>query len=181
MKYIVEDTTNNFFRQADHIGKAKQTFEMFGSAFFILTPFRYLGLLLLAAAVPLAYESVRRKVKRRVIYVSGDVNKLDHNVLKFWKQAKGLGSKLIVGISSDDKNAVANASACESVDFVVANAPTEISKAFLDKMGVDYVLSSSTVAKISISQDLASHNCCLEMVDESTCTLAGSEKTEKSE
>ena len=131
---------------------------MFGSAFFILTPFRYLGLLLLTAAVPLAYESVRRKVKRRVIYVSGDVKNLDHKVLKFWKQAKGLGSKLIVGISSDDKDAVANASACESVDFVIAKAPAEISKAFLDKMGVDYILSSSAVAKISISQDLASHN-----------------------
>jgi len=53
--------------KADGIGKAKQTLEMVGSALFILPIFRYAGLLLMSAAVPLAYESVRRKIKVRVI------------------------------------------------------------------------------------------------------------------
>ena len=58
--------------KADHVGKAKQTFEMVGTALFILGFTRYVGLLLLALALPLAYESVRRKVVTRVIYVTVD-------------------------------------------------------------------------------------------------------------
>ena len=51
--------------KADGIGKAKQTLEMVGTALFILPIFRYAGLVLMGAAVPLAYESVRRKIKVR--------------------------------------------------------------------------------------------------------------------
>ena len=83
--------------KADHIGKAKQTFEMAGTALFIIPVTRYVGLLLLACAVPLAYESVRRKVKTRVIYVQCDKTTLDHKIIKFWMQSKAMGSKLIVG------------------------------------------------------------------------------------
>merc|ERR1712228_231504 len=85
--------------KADHVGKAKQTFEMLGTTFFIF-PFTHLiGLLILIPAVPLAYESVRRKITNRVIYVDGTVTQLDHSVLKLWMQANGMGSKLIVGVS----------------------------------------------------------------------------------
>ena len=87
--------------KVDHIGNAKQTFEMVGTALFIIPLTRYFGLVLMMAAVPLAYESVRRKVNTRVLYVDGTTESLDHSVLKFWKQAKGMGSKLVVGISSD--------------------------------------------------------------------------------
>ena len=59
--------------KADHVGKAKQTFEMVGTALYMIPLTRYIGLLLLLCAVPLAYESVRRKVKQRVIYVNGNV------------------------------------------------------------------------------------------------------------
>ena len=108
--------------KVDHIGNAKQTFEMVGTALFIIPLTRYFGLVLMMAAVPLAYESVRRKVNTRVLYVDGTTESLDHSVLKFWKQAKGMGSKLVVGISSDNLKAVPsmieNARASESVDEV---------------------------------------------------------------
>ncbi len=81
--------------QADHVGKAKQTFEMIGTAFYIIHWTRYLGLLLLVAALPLSYESLRRKIKKRSIYVDGTVNGINHETLKFWKQAKNLGSRLL--------------------------------------------------------------------------------------
>lgn len=126
--------------KADHIGKAKQTFEMVGTALFILPGVRYLGLLLLAAAVPLAYESVRRKVNTRVMYVDGTTSVLDHGVLKFWKQAKGMGSKLVVGIVGEDSTTVENARASESVEEVVSDVPAKVDLEFLDGMGCDFVV-----------------------------------------
>lgn len=155
--------------QADHIGKAKQTFEMFGTAFYVLVPLRYLGLLLLSAAVPLAYESVRRKVKKRVIYVDGTCETLNHETLKFWKQAKGLGSKLIVGIGKNDKDMIANASACESVDSVVVNAPVKISLAFMEKLGVDYVVCGVGNSESVVSSEIVAAKRCLVIVDDRTC------------
>lgn len=111
--------------QADGIGKAKQTLEMVGSALFVLPWLRHAGLILLALAVPLAYESVRRKVKRRVIYVDGadqGGNDACHKTLKFWMQARGMGSKLIVGVVGKEKTTdmVLNACACSAVDEVIA-------------------------------------------------------------
>lgn len=155
--------------KADHIGKAKQTFEMFGTAFYVWMPLRYLGLLLMTAAVPLAYESVRRKVKKRVIYVDGTTDKLDHETLKFWKQAKGLGSKLLVGISKNDKNMISNASACESVDGVIVNAPNKLSLAYLGKIGVDYVVCGVGKSECVVSSEVVAARRCLVIVDDETC------------
>jgi glycerol-3-phosphate cytidylyltransferase-like family protein len=142
---------------------------MFGTAFYVLVPIRFLGLLLLSAAVPLAYESVRRKVKKRVIYVDGTCERFNHETLKFWKQAKGLGSKLIVGIAKSDKDMIANASACESVDSVLVNAPDKISLAFMTKFGVDYVVCGVGNSESVVSSEIVAARRCLVIIDDGTC------------
>jgi glycerol-3-phosphate cytidylyltransferase-like family protein len=129
-----------------------------------------MGLLLLTAAVPLAYESVRRKVHKRVVYVDGTSNKFDHQTLKFWKQAKGMGSKLIVGITKNgDKDMVANAMACESVDSVIVNAPAKLSLAYLTKIGVDYVVCGVGNSESVVSSEVVAARRCLVIVDDNTC------------
>jgi len=125
--------------KADHVGKAKQTFEMVGTAFFISPWTRHFGLLLLFPAVPLAYESVRRKVVKRVVYCAA-LDTFDHNALKFYMQAKTLGSRLIVGLSSTDKNAIFNLCAVHAVDDVIAHAPKELTMDFLKNYSIDFVL-----------------------------------------
>jgi hypothetical protein len=138
--------------KADGIGKAKQTLEMVGSALYVLPWFRYPGLLLLSLAVPLAYESVRRKIKKRVIYVDGadqGGNVACHKTLKFWMQARGMGSKLIVGVVGKERTTdmVLNACACSAVDEVIAEAPEKVDLDFLTVHGIDYVLCSAGKAK----------------------------------
>lgn len=145
--------------KADHIGKAKQTFEMVGTALFMIPWLRYFGLIFLLLAVPLAYESVRRKVMKRVIYVSGDVS-FDHKTLKFWMQAKGMGSKLIVGIPGEKKtDMVLNACASLSVDEVITEAPTKVDLMFLEKRGVDFVISSAGQAKFVTDEVINASRC----------------------
>lgn len=151
--------------KADHVGKAKQTFEMVGTSLFMIGITRYAGLLLLMLALPLAYESVRRKIKRRVIYVNssdGDGAPFDHKTLKFWMQAKGMGSKLIVGIPGDKKkkDMVLNACACTSVDEVICEAPTKVDLHFLEKNGIDFVVSSAGQSKY-VTDEVVNANCCL--------------------
>jgi phosphatidylglycerophosphate synthase len=163
--------------KADHIGKAKQTFEMVGTALFILPLLRYAGLLLLAAAVPLAYESVRRKITTRVMYVDGTTEKFNHETIKFWKQAKALGSKLIVGITEDDKDMIANASASESVDFVLLNAPYKLSLSYLDGIGVDYVVCGVGQSVSVVSTELAAAKRCLVIIDDNTAIPMESKST----
>lgn len=138
--------------KADHVGKAKQTFEMVGTALFILPSLpRYIGLLLLIAAVPLAYESVRRKIKKRIIYVDGTDKTFDYRTLKFWMQAKGMGSKLIVGVAGEKKtDMVLNACASSSVDEVIAEAPPKVDLNFLETFRIDYVVCA---AGQSVAQD----------------------------
>merc|ERR1719444_21513 len=142
--------------KADHIGKAKQSFEMLGTAFFVipLLPFRIMGLLLLSTAVPLAYESVRRKITTRAMYVQytySDIAALDHRTLSFWMQAKSMGSKLIVGVECKDveDDAVLNARSVPCVDDVIVIRNTSKSKgkkkmrvdmAFMKKYQLDYVV-----------------------------------------
>jgi len=158
--------------KADGIGKAKQTLEMVGTSLFILPVFRYVGLILMTAAVPLAYESVRRKIKKRVIYVDGTVEKIDYKVLKFWKQARGLGSKLIVGISQDNDVMIQNASACESVDAVLINAPTKLSLAYLDAIEIDYVVCGVGNSASVVTSEIAAAQRCLIIIDDSTAQPA---------
>ena len=115
---------------------------MVGTTLFILPYTRYLGLALLFLAVPLAYESVRRKVKKRVIYVVCSKPAFDHKVLKFWMQAKGMGSKLIVGIpGTKQTDMVLNACATSCVDEVICEAPKKADIMFLEKLSIDYVVS----------------------------------------
>jgi len=150
--------------KADHVGKAKQSFEMVGTAFFMLPWTRYIGMLFLLLAVPLAYESVRRKMKKRVIYVTGSGgsdNKFDHKTLKFWMQAKGMGSKLIVGIPGDKStDMVLNACASTSVDEVIVEAPTKADLLFLEKHGIDFVVSTHQQSKF-VTDEVVGENCCL--------------------
>lgn len=133
--------------KADHVGKAKQTFEMVGTALFIMPWTRFLGMMLLILALPLAYESVRRKIKKRVIYVHyGETGEsFDHKTLKFWMQAKALGaSKLIVGIPAENaskvKDQVLNACACSVVDEIIVEAPQKADLMFLERRKIGYVL-----------------------------------------
>lgn len=161
--------------KADHIGKAKQTFEMVGTTLFILPIFRSAGILLLSAAVPLAYESVRRKVTTRVIYVdyqSSDADKatLDYKTLKFWKQAKNMGSRLVVGVSASkspetNKEMVLNACANESVHTVIAKAPSTITTSFLDKTGADFIVCLAGNSSF-VSEDVIDAKRCLVIGDD---------------
>lgn len=145
--------------KADHIGKAKQTFEMVGTALFILSSWtRYIGLILLLLAVPLAYESVRRKVVQRVIYVvassNNDKQYLDHQTLKFWMQAAAMGSKLVVGVPvsaaarSNNTDMVLTARAVPCVTTVIAEAPAKADLMFLEKLHIDFVVTSHSQAKL---------------------------------
>lgn len=113
---------------------------MVGSALFILGVTRYLGLILLFLAVPLAYESVRRKIKKRAIYVVATSQSFDHKTIKFWMQAKGMGSKLLVGIPGEKKtDMILNACSTTCVDQVICEAPAKADLMFLEKQGVDFV------------------------------------------
>jgi phosphatidylglycerophosphate synthase len=149
--------------KADHIGKAKQTFEMVGTALFVLPWCRYAGLALLMLAVPLAYESVRRKVKKRVVYVVLDAPHaaaLDHKTVKFLHQAKGLGSRLVVGIPGTKRtDAVLDACAVSAVDEVVAEAPTIADLMFLERYRVDYVVSLPSQGKLVTDEVVADNRC----------------------
>lgn len=148
--------------KADHIGKAKQTFEMVGTTLFILPYARYLGLLLLTLAVPLAYESVRRKVKNRVIYVvSPKKTVMDHRTLKFWMQAKGMGSKLIVGVLGEKQtDTVLNACSTSCVDEVICEAPPKVDLMFLERQSIDYVV-SLTGEPVTVTDEVIGANRCL--------------------
>mmetsp|Transcript_5157 Transcript_5157/g.6668 ORF Transcript_5157/g.6668 Transcript_5157/m.6668 type:complete len:395 (+) Transcript_5157:198-1382(+) len=147
--------------KADHIGKAKQTFEMVGTAFLILPFSRYFGLIFLVAAVPLAYESVRRKINKRVMYVNGTGSGINHKTLKFWKQAKNMGSKLVVGITSKDKEMIENACSSESVDTVISNVPAKLSLNYLNEQGIDFVVVEAGQSLDCITSEVASSKRCL--------------------
>lgn len=166
--------------KADHVGKAKQTFEMVGTALFIMPWTRYFGLPFLLLALPLAYESVRRKVKKRVIYVDGNVQTFDHKTLKFWAQAKALGSILIVGIpGAKTTDMVLNACASSTVDEVIAEAPVKADLMFLEKQGIDFVVVAPGQQKF-VTDEVISAERCLALGDEGICRLI-SPKTEKKE
>jgi hypothetical protein len=157
--------------KADHIGKAKQTFEMVGTALFCLPLTRYGGLLCLILAVPLAYESVRRKVKRRVVYVNGgSVKTFDNKTLKFWMQSKALGSKLIVGIPGKNvKEMVLNACASSSVDVVIAEAPAKADLMFLEKQGIDFCICAPGEANTKdkfVTDEVVNANRCLAIAED---------------
>ena len=116
--------------------------------------------------MPLAYESVRRKVKKRVIYVQAGET-YDHKTLKFWMQAKGMGSKLIVGVVDPTKNTdmVLNALATACVDSVVAEAPAKADLMFLEEHDIDYVLSKASQPQF-VTDEVLNTNCSLVVGDD---------------
>ena len=158
--------------KADHIGKAKQTFEMFGTAFFLLPYLRCIGLILLALACPLAYESVRRKLKKRVIYVccssniSGKEYTFDHKLIKFWTQAAAMGSKLIVGVIGEkQKDMVCNACSIHCVNQVIAEAPAKVDLHFLENHEIDFVFFLPHQQGL-VTQEVVSAGVCLVLGDD---------------
>lgn len=160
--------------KADHVGKAKQTFEMVGTALFVIPFTRLLGLFILIPAVPLAYESVKRKITKRVIYVNYDSKKtkFDHKLLHFWMQAKGMGSKLVVGVSCGEEEAVMNACACASVDRVISDAPTYIKMSFLEDNKIDYAVCSAGKSSGWTSDKILEARRCLAIADDgSACPV----------
>lgn len=134
---------------------------MIGTAFYIIYWTRYLGLFILVAALPLSYESLRRKIKKRSIYVDGTVNGINHETLKFWKQAKNLGSKLIVGIRSSNVVMIQNACSSESVDSVISCAPVKLSLSYMNEQGIDYVVLGPGQSMESVTTEVASAQRCL--------------------
>jgi glycerol-3-phosphate cytidylyltransferase-like family protein len=104
----------------------------------------------------------------------------DHKTLRFWMQAKAMGSKLIVGVpssaggasggSSSNKDAVTdmvlNACACSSVDEVITEAPAKVDLMFLEKQGIDYVIlpattSTSAAASNYVTDEVMNAQCVL--------------------
>jgi glycerol-3-phosphate cytidylyltransferase-like family protein len=144
------------------VGKAKQTFEMFGTALYIMYGTRYVGLILLTLALPLAYESVRRKIVSRVMYAHGASDNFDYTLVKFWMQVKAMGSKLVVCFpASSSKGMVLNACSCSSVDQVIADAPDVIDLKFLESQGIDYVICMADTK--SIAGDVLKAKKCLQL------------------
>jgi len=150
--------------KADHVGKAKQTFEMLGTAFFIIPATRFLGFMLLVPAIPLAYESVRRKIIPRVILVTYDNSaSFDAEMIEFWLKAKTLGSKLIVGVNNNtaDDIKVRNASSISAVDEVMVQVTNQVSSAFLQENEIDYYVCSPKQAKDAVTKDVLRNGQCL--------------------
>jgi hypothetical protein len=105
---------------------------------------KYLGLLVLVMVCPLLYKSLRNKTKTRVIYVCTRSEAFDHKTIKFWTQARSMGSKLMVGvIGKKQTEMVMNASSIFCVDEVIAEAPTKADLMFLEKQRIDYVVLTS--------------------------------------
>lgn len=166
--------------KTDSLEETIQRFEMVGGALFVISCFRYFGLLLLIAVLPLVYESFRRKLKKCVIYVDGTTSKFDHETLKFWKQAKGLGSKLIVGITVDSPDMIMNANSCESVDYVLKSAPKRLSLKYLKELDVDYVACGVNQGVGAVNTELTTAGCCLLILDDKSAIIMES-KIVKSE
>jgi phosphatidylglycerophosphate synthase len=128
--------------KADHIGKVKQTFHMVGTALFILPRCKTTGLVFLSLSLPLVYAIVRGKLASRVMYVQASCGFADYKSQRLWKQAKGLGSILIVGVpwENDTASTLLNVSASDSVDYVMRNSPKKVSLQFLDAIGADFMV-----------------------------------------
>ena len=126
--------------------RIKQLFEYVGMALFILPWTKYLGLLLLVVVeVPLQYELLREKTRKKVFYFVETGKTFDHKSLKTWMQLKTLASKFIVGVPRRDAmEMVMNACASNVVDEVVVEAPTKVDLLFVEKQEIDYVVVRQT-------------------------------------
>lgn len=170
--------------KADQISQAKQTFEMVGTALFILPLTRYLGLLFLVLTLPLAYESIRREMEKRDMYVvSNNDQSFDHKILKFWLQSKAMGSKLIIGIPGERKtDQILNACACASVDEVIAEAPEKADLMYLENQGIDFViLLPQQQTAMFVTDEVVNANRCLVLGEDSIARLATTKVEEKND
>jgi hypothetical protein len=154
---------------------------MLGTALFLLPYLRYIGMLFLALACPLAYESIRRTLKKRVMYVimsntatTTKTQPLDHKIVKFWMQARALGSQLIVGVhtgNNSNRNSVgadmiANACSTACVDEVIAEAPAKADLMFLEKQGIDYVVFAAGQKGVLVTDEVIAAGVCLVIGDD---------------
>lgn len=125
--------------------KIKQSFEFLGMTLFMLPLTRYLGLLLVVFALPMEYELGREQARKRVLYYSETGKSFDHRTLKGWMQMKSLASKLVLGVSRRDAmDMVMNACASNTVDEVIVEAPAKVDLLFIEKQGIDFVITSPT-------------------------------------
>jgi hypothetical protein len=149
------------YLQRRKLSAMKRSFEMVGTASFILPYFRFLGVTLLLLACPLAYESFRRKTKRRVVYVvCTRSEKFDCKIIKFWSQAKALGTRLVVGVvGKGQTDMVCNACATASVDEVIAEAPAKADLMFLERQRIDYVVFMSGQTSLVTDEVVAAGAC----------------------
>ncbi|GMH98165.1 hypothetical protein TrST_g6761 [Triparma strigata] len=124
--------------KADSVGKCKQTLEMMGTA--MLVGFggggRILGLFVLNLAVPMAYESVSRKVKKRVILlgIEEKENNLKAN-LKLINSVTNICSQLWVVCSPSSVFELV-----KGVDATIAELPETVNADYLDDIGADFYL-----------------------------------------
>lgn len=144
--------------KSDEVGKAKQTLQMVGTALFILHFGHYAGLVLLLAAIPLAWESLRRKIQHRVVFAVLPASEaLDYSTLVYLDQARALGSHLIVGLlpvapgSAVSARQLELAAAVPSVDRLVALVwDTPVDRALLQLYGAHVVVRRVDQARGSI-------------------------------
>jgi len=137
---------------------------MLGTAFFIIPGTRFIGFMLLVPAIPLAYESVRRKIIPRVILVTYDNSApFDAGMIEFWLKAKTLGSKLIVGVNSNtaDDIKVRNASSISVVDEIMFSVPNQVSTKFLEDNEIDYFVCTPKQTKDTVANDVLRNGKCL--------------------
>ncbi|KNC50435.1 uncharacterized protein AMSG_06932 [Thecamonas trahens ATCC 50062] len=144
----VADAANDSGVKSDEVGKAKQTLQMVGTA-LLLCPLGawYLGLVLLFLAIPLAGESVRRKLVSRRIFAPLEIRGggVDLAMLQYVAKAASLGSHLTVGVVSYDevslKDDMRLMAQVKDVDAVVAllQGDIAVNEAYLNDMGFDYL------------------------------------------
>jgi glycerol-3-phosphate cytidylyltransferase-like family protein len=108
---------NRRIRNDDQLNQVLPMLEMIGTILFLVSSLtRYIGLFVLVlVVVPCAYESFRRRMIHRVLYVMWDDDvdtgchsspptaarppAIDHHRLQFWMAAAKMGSQLLVGVS----------------------------------------------------------------------------------
>ena len=138
-----------------NISTIKQMLEIFGSAFLMVPLTYYIGILILMLSWPLAIESVRRKLEKKVIYVTCDASPLSEQYLLFLQQAKSLGSTLIVGIESKSKDGTDYEQRRREVlclfyvDACIDAAPTlkDIDVDWMSTSGIDKIVCSRNDSK----------------------------------
>ncbi len=142
---LVEDSSAI---KASHVGKTKQTLQMVGSSLLVfhwLIP--YVGLFVLVVSELLAFESIRRKLRRRVVYVMCSTSPMNFETVRFFQQARSLGTALVVGLTteSDDdttyKQRREEVLLLSSVTACIDDAPRadEVDLEWVEKARIDYI------------------------------------------